>query len=116
MDENDIIMVFFSKVLFRIHLITAMFKFLTQQLEDTLTTAFETIHYRFYGHGSPYKLVFSWVNIFKQKSLKVLGKLSFTQSEPALRRKLHQEISLVIVCFFFSQGNLVYEFYIVLLC
>ena len=59
----------------------AMFKVLSQQLQDTLTTVFETIHYgwRFYGHGSPYELIFSWVNIFKRKSAKVPGLISFTQ-------------------------------------
>ena len=32
----------------------AIFKGLSQQLQDTLTTVFETIHYswKFYGHGS----------------------------------------------------------------
>ena len=35
--------------------------------------------WRFYGHESPYELIFSWVTIFKQNSAKVPGKLSFTQ-------------------------------------
>ena len=57
-----------------------MFKVLSQQLQGTLTTAFQTIQYslRFYGHGLSYELIFSLVNIFKQKSAKVPGKLSFT--------------------------------------
>ena len=48
----------------------AMFKVLSQQLQYTLTTVFETIHYSwiFYGHGSPHELIFSWVNIFTWKS------------------------------------------------
>ena len=39
----------------------AMFKVLSQPLQDTLKTRFETIHYRrrSYGRGSPYELVFS---------------------------------------------------------
>ena len=32
---------FFSRVSFRKHLITAMFKFLSQQLQETLTMAYE---------------------------------------------------------------------------
>ena len=73
--------VFFFEVSFRNYLTTAMFKVLLQQLQGPLTTAFETIHYswRYYGHESPHELMFSWVNIFKQKSTKVPGKLSFTQ-------------------------------------
>ena len=40
----------------------ARFKVFSQQLQDTSTTAFEAIYYswRFYGHGSPYELFFSW--------------------------------------------------------
>ena len=94
-----------------------MFKVILQQLQDNLTTVFETVHYswRFYGHGSPYELVFSSVNVFKQKSVKVSGLISFTQqSKPALRRTMQQDISLIIVCFFFSQVNLVYKFLILL--
>ena len=51
------------------------------KIQGTLTTAFEMIHYswRFYGHGWPYELIFSLVNIFKPKSPKVPGELSFTQ-------------------------------------
>ena len=44
MDENDFRRCygnFFSKVSFRKSLITTMFKVLSQQLRDTLTTAFE---------------------------------------------------------------------------
>ena len=38
-----------------------MLKVLSQQLQDTLTTVFETRHYnsRFYEHGSLYELIFS---------------------------------------------------------
>ena len=39
------IMVFFLEVPFRNYLITAMFKVLSQQLQDTLKTAFEAIYY-----------------------------------------------------------------------
>ena len=67
--------------------------------------------WRFYGHGSPYELIFSWVDIFKQQSAKKPGKLSFKQSsKPALRRTLHQDISLIPARFLFSQINLVYNF------
>ena len=58
-----------------------MLKVLSQQLQDTLTTVFEMRHdnSRFYGHGSLYELIFSWVNIFERKSAKVPGLISFTQ-------------------------------------
>ena len=75
------VVMFFLEVSFGNYLITAIFKVLLQQLQGLLTTAFETIHYswRYYGHESPHELMFSWVNIFKQKSTKVPGKLSLTQ-------------------------------------
>ena len=44
LDKNDFrfpFMVIISKVLFRNYLISAMFKVLSQQLQGTLTTAFE---------------------------------------------------------------------------
>ena len=44
MDQNDFCRCYnniFSKVSFRKYLITAMFKVLSQQLQDTLTTTFE---------------------------------------------------------------------------
>ena len=74
-------MEFFSKVPFWNYLMTAMFKVLSQQLQSTLATTFEMMHYswRFYGHGSPHDISFSWLNNFKQKSAKVPGKLSFKQ-------------------------------------
>ena len=72
--------------------------------------------WRFYGHGSSQILILFWVNIFKRKSTKVPGKLSFSQtSEPALQRTLHQDISLIIVWFFFSQKSLVFKFNLVLI-
>ena len=47
-------------------------------------------------------LILSWVNIFKRKSTRVPGKLSFTQySEPALRRTLHKDIHLLLYASFF---------------
>ena len=53
--------------------------------------------WRFYRHESTWELILSWVNIFPRKSIKVPGKLSFTQqSEPAIRRKFHRDISLII--------------------
>ena len=74
LDENDFRRYYgiFFKVPFRKYLInyTTTLKVLSQQLQDTLTVAFRTIHFswKFYGHGSPYELIFSWVNIFKWKS------------------------------------------------
>ena len=52
--------------------------------------------WRFYGHGSTYVLILSWVNVMKRKWVKVSKKLSVAQnSEPALRRTLDQDISLI---------------------
>ena len=80
-----------------------------QQLRGTLTTVFEMTPYswRFYRHQSTYELTLFSVNIFQRKSTKVPGKLSFTQqSEPAIRRIFHRDISLIIDCMFlFSQIN-----------
>ena len=71
--------------------------------------------WRFYGHGSTFMLILSWVNIIKWKRAKVTWKLSVAQkSEPALWRTLHQYISLFIVLFFASQTNLVFKFNLVL--
>ena len=117
------VMVFFFQSTILKLLGLAMFKVLSQQLQDTLTTVFETIHYgwRFYGHGSPYELILSWVNIFKWKSAKVPGLISCTQkSEPALQRTMHKDISLIInnkwnvllQCFF--KSRLGYKFRILL--
>ena len=62
--------------------------------------------WRFYRHRSTHVILLPWVNIIKRKSTKVPGKLSFAQKyEPALRRTLHKDISLVIVCFFFLSNK-----------
>ena len=62
-DENDFRRcygIFIESIILKL-LDRAMFKVLSQQLQDTLTTVFETIHYscRFYGYGSSYELIFS---------------------------------------------------------
>ena len=69
-----IIIMFFSKVPFWNYLITAMFKILLQQLRGTLTTEFETMPYswRFYGHGSAYELIVSWVYFLKRKIMYII--------------------------------------------
>ena len=95
-----------------------MFKVLSQQLQGTLTMVFErhpTYSCRFYGRGSTYVLILSWVNIMKPKWMKVRGKLSVRQkSEPVLRRTLHQDISRNIAFFFFSRTSLVFIFSLLL--
>ena len=55
------VMIFFFESTVLKLLDQAMFKVLSQPLQDTLKTRFETIHYRrrSYGRGSPYELVFS---------------------------------------------------------
>ena len=55
----------------------------------------------------------TWVNIMKQKLMKMSPKLSVAKrSEPALPRSLHQidDISLIFRHFFFFQTNLVFKF------
>ena len=55
------VMIFFLESTVLKLLDQAMFKVLSQPLQDTLKTRFETIHYRrrCYGRGSPYELIFS---------------------------------------------------------
>ena len=90
-----------------------MLKVLFQELRDTLTTAFERhvtvkifrtwikIHANF----------FLRITIMKPKWMKVRVKLSVgKKSEPVLRRKLDQGISLINVFLFFSQTNLAFKF------
>ena len=68
-------------------------------------------NWRFYENESTCVLILSWVNIMKQKSTKLFGKLSVAwKSEPVLRRTLHQDISLIIIFFSLSQKNLVFKF------
>ena len=65
----------------------------------------------FYGHGRTYMIILFWVNIMTQKWTKLPWKLSVAQkSEPVLQKALHQDISLIITFFFFSQTNLVFKF------
>ena len=59
--------------------------------------------WRFYGNGSIYTSIFSWVNIMKWKWVKVPWNLSVAQkSEPVLWRTLHPDISRIIVLCFAS--------------
>ena len=70
----------FSKILCWNYLIPAMFKVLSQQLQGTLKTAFETyITVEDFTDMAIHELIFSWVNDFKRKSAYMPGKLSFTQ-------------------------------------
>ena len=111
LDENDFrhcYGIFFESMILKL-LDQAMFKVFLQQLRDSLTTVFETIHYswRFCGHGSPYEPIFSWVNIFKRKSVKLPGLSSSLLFEKHSTKTF--TISLIIVFSFFSQINLVYK-------
>ena len=93
-------MVIFLKVLFYKYLITAIFKVLFQQPKGKSATEFE----QNVATEDFTELILSWVNILKWKSTKVYEKLSVAQRhEPALRRRLHQNISLFTLCFFFSK-------------
>ena len=57
--------------------------------------------WRFYGHGSSYVLILSWINMMKRKWAKIPWKLLAAQKfEPVLWRLLHQHISLIIIFFF----------------
>ena len=59
--------------------------------------------WRFYGHGSIYTSIFSWVNIMKWKWVKVPWNLSVAQKpEPVLWRTLHPDVSRIIVLCFAS--------------
>ena len=89
-----------------------MFKVLSQQLRRISTTVFE----RYFTAENFTDMDHHHLNIFKQKSTKVPGKLSFTQeSEPAPQITLLQDISLIIGCFFFAQINPVFKFDLVLI-
>ena len=95
------------------YLISAVFKVLNnykahwkRYLEDA----------RFHGHRSTNAIILSWINIFKQKWVKVTWKLLVAQKyEPVLWRILHHDISLTIVFFFFSEIHLVFKFNLVLI-
>ena len=59
---------------------------------------------------------FSWVNIMKRKWAKVPWKLLPAQkSEPVLWETLHQDISLIILFFFYTEINLVFKFNLMLI-
>ena len=71
--------------------------------------------WRFYGHGSTYVLILSWINMTKRKWAKVPWKLLVAQKfKPVLWRLLHQDISLIIF-FFFFETNLVFIFNLVVI-
>ena len=89
---------------------------ISQQLQGTLTTGFEDYSWRFYGHGSTYVFILSWINMMTWKLAKAPWKLLVPQkSEPILWRTLHQGISLIIIFFFFSETNLVFKFNLVVI-
>ena len=112
MDENNVRDCYRSFFKSTIPKITAIFKVFSEQLCGTLTTAFE-IHLQL-------KILLIWINIganfflgnfIKQDPTKVPGKVS----EPVLLRILHQDISLIIVCFFLSKTSLSFKFTLVLI-
>ena len=112
------VMVIISKVLFwkllDFSYVQRSFSTITRHIDNGIWKIFYS--WRFYGHGSTYKLILSWVNIMKWKWVKVPWKLSVAQkSEPILWRTLHQDISLIIVLCFASQTNLVFKFNLVLI-
>ena len=89
-----------------------------QQVQSTLTTTFERHHSveDFIRTWVNIRVYFSWVNVMKPKWVKVPWKLLVVQkSEPVLWRTLHQDISLIIVFFFFTGTNLVFKFNLVLM-
>ena len=103
------VMVFFSKVPFWNYLIKPRSQFSHNNYKTLWQRQFEAIDYswKFYRHGSPYELIFSWVNIFKRKSVKVPGLSSSLLFEKHSTKTF--TISLIIVFSFFSQINLVYK-------
>ena len=99
-------------------MISALLKVLLQQLRGTLATAFErhlTVEDFMYvdNIGANYFLANSY---HETKMAKGARQLSVVQkSEPVLRRALHQNVSLIIVFFFFSQTSLDFKFSLVLM-
>ena len=93
--------------------IISKFSTITRHIDNGISNILYS--WRFYGHGSTYMLIFSWVNIMKWKWEKVPWELSVAQKfKPVLWRILHQNISLIIVLFFSSQTNPVFKFNLVL--
>ena len=89
-----------------------------QKVQSTLTTTFERHHSveDFIRTWVNIRVYFSWVHVMKPKWVKVPWKLLVVQkSEPVLWRTLHQDISLIIVFFFFTETNLVFKFNLVLM-
>ena len=117
LDENDFChcYVIFSKLPSWKYLIKPCSNFFRNNCKRLWQRHFEAIHYnwRFYGHGSPYKLIFSWVNIFKRKSAKV-PELIYLHDNPACASKNIAQTHFTYYCMLFSQINLVYKFHILL--
>ena len=112
------VMVTISKVLFSKFLdfscVQRSFSKITRHIDNGIWKIFHS--WRFYGHGSTYQLILSWLNIMKWKWVKVPWKLSVAQkSEPILWKTSHQDISLIIVLWFVPQTNLVFKFNLVLI-
>ena len=81
------------------YLISAVFKVLNNYRH--IDNGIWKDSWRYYGHGSTYVLILSWINIMKQKWAKMPWKLLVVQkSEPVIWRTLHQDISLIIIFFF----------------
>ena len=72
--------------------------------------------WKFYGRGS---IIFANSFSGKYHETKLDGGawkiISCTKSEPVLQKTLHQNISVIIVFFFFSQANLVFSSNLVLI-
>ena len=87
------VMVIISKVLFwkllDFSYVQCFFSKITRHIDNGIWKIFND-SWRFYGHGSTYKLILSWVNTMKWKRVKVPWKLSVAQkSDPILWRTLH---------------------------
>ena len=119
---------------FENYLITAMLKALSQQLQDTLTAAFER-HWKCHGNGSTYvetdhgsirakhafNKILPWLNMMKWRLTKVHGKLSVEQkSKTVCRRALQQNRRWYFTDYcsalpFLSNKKIVFQFNLVLI-
>ena len=91
--------------------------FFLQELQDTLTTVFKTIHYswRFHGHGSQYEVIFSSLNTLN-KNWRMCLENQHLRNNPILLFEEYctKTFRLLLHAPFFSQINLVYIFHIAL--
>ena len=70
--------------------------------------------WRFYEQGSTYALILFWIS-WNENGKDASEVISCTKIRAFLWRTLHQDISIIIIFFSFSETNLVFKFNLVLL-